>query len=63
MTRAFLLTNLLPAVHDHHHHPLKFRVPIDIIGDAIPDIGGFPYEPGQQAWDGPTLFVKGTRSK
>ncbi|KAI0090360.1 Alpha/Beta hydrolase protein [Irpex rosettiformis] len=63
MTRAFLLTNLLPAVHDHHHHALKFRVPIDIIGEAIPEIGNFPCEPGEQAWEGPTIFIKGTRSK
>lgn len=63
MTRAFLLTNLLPQAHDHHHHPLKFRIPIDIIGNAIADIGGFPYEPGERSWEGPTMFIKGTRSK
>ncbi|KAI0688418.1 alpha/beta-hydrolase [Cytidiella melzeri] len=63
MTRAFLLTNLLPAVHDHPHHALKFRVPLEVIGDAIPDIGSFPFEPGENTWQGPTLFIKGTRSK
>ncbi|EKM57806.1 uncharacterized protein PHACADRAFT_182246 [Phanerochaete carnosa HHB-10118-sp] len=63
MTRAFLLTNLLPQAHDHHHHPLKFRVPIDIIGKAIVEIGDFPYEPTERSWDGPTLFIKGQRSK
>jgi hypothetical protein len=63
MTRAFLLTNLSSQAHDHHHHPLKFKVPIDIIGKAIPSIGDFPYEPGERTWDGPTLFIKGTRSK
>ncbi|GJE85563.1 alpha/beta-hydrolase [Phanerochaete sordida] len=63
MTRAFLLTNLLPQEHDHHHHPLKFRVPLEILGRAIPTIGGFPYELGERTWEGPTLFIKGTRSK
>lgn len=63
MTRAFLLTNLLPSAHDHHHHPLKFRVPLDILGRSIPQLGDFPYEPGECEWDGPTLFIKGTRSK
>lgn len=63
MTRAFLLTNLLPQAHDHHHHPLRFKIPIDLIGNAIPNIGSFPYEPGERTWDGPTLFIKGDKSK
>lgn len=63
MVRAFLLTNLLPAVHDNHNHPVKFRVPIDIIGGAISAIGDFAHAPGEQEWDGPTLFIKGTKSK
>ena len=61
--RAFLLTNLQSSGHETHHHPLKFRVPLDIIGNAIVNIGDFPYEPGDQEWEGPTLFIKGTRSK
>ncbi|KDQ59096.1 hypothetical protein JAAARDRAFT_57066 [Jaapia argillacea MUCL 33604] len=58
MIRAFLLTNL---VSDHHR--MKFRIPIDIIGRSISEIGSFPYEPGEKTWEGPTLFVKGTKSK
>ncbi|KZV72628.1 alpha/beta-hydrolase [Peniophora sp. CONT] len=58
MTRAFLLTNL-----DPHAHPVKFRVPLDIIGPAIKDIGWFPYAPGERVWEGKTLFIKGTKSK
>ncbi|KAH9068398.1 alpha/beta-hydrolase, partial [Lactarius deliciosus] len=58
MTRAFLLTNLDSTVR-----PLKFQVPIDIIGASIPDLGGFPYKPGERTWNGNTLFVKGSKSK
>lgn len=63
MTRAFLLTNLLPAAHEHHHHPVKFRIPLDIIDRAISNIGDFPYETGERQWSGPTLFIKGSKSK
>ena len=58
MTRAFLLTNL-----NTHVHPLKFRVPLDIIGPAIEQMGWFPYAPGERVWEGRTLFVKGSKSK
>ncbi len=60
MTRAFLLTNLLPP---EHNMPLRFRIPLHTIGAAIPELGSFPYEPGEREWDGPTLFIKGTKSK
>ncbi|KAI0076192.1 alpha/beta-hydrolase [Panus rudis PR-1116 ss-1] len=57
--RAFLLTNL----NTHHAHaPLHFKIPVDIIGKAIPEIGSFPYEPGERTWEGKSLFIKGTRS-
>ncbi|KAI0261101.1 alpha/beta-hydrolase [Gloeopeniophorella convolvens] len=58
MTRAFLLTNLDAAAK-----PLKFQVPLDIIGPSIPDLGGFPYKPGERTWGGSTLFIKGAKSK
>ncbi|KAI0314313.1 Alpha/Beta hydrolase protein [Amylostereum chailletii] len=58
MTRAFLLTNL-----DTQAKPLRFRVPLDIIGPAIRDMGWFPYAPGERTWDGKTLFVKGNKSR
>ncbi|KAH9063836.1 alpha/beta-hydrolase [Lactarius vividus] len=58
MTRAFLLTNL-----DSTTRPLKFQVPLDIIGASIPDLGSFPYKPGERTWNGNTLFVKGSKSK
>ncbi|THG95721.1 hypothetical protein EW026_g5973 [Hermanssonia centrifuga] len=43
--------------------PLRFRIPLHTIGAAIPELGSFPYEPGEREWDGPTLFIKGTKSK
>lgn len=57
-TRAFLLTNL-----DSTTRPLKFQVPLDIIGASINDIASFPYKPGERTWHGNTLFVKGAKSK
>ncbi|EGN99307.1 hypothetical protein SERLA73DRAFT_182233, partial [Serpula lacrymans var. lacrymans S7.3] len=57
--RAFLLTNV-----DSHSKPphLKFKVPLDILEEGIPDIGSFPYAPGERIWEGSTLFVKGKKS-
>ena len=43
--------------------PMKFRIPITKIGNAIDGIGDFPYTPGQEKWPGPALFVKGAKSK
>ncbi|KAF5367023.1 hypothetical protein D9758_003869 [Tetrapyrgos nigripes] len=62
-TQAFLLTNLiLPS--DTSEEYARFGIPLDILSDAIPDIGTFPYEPGEiEPWEGRTLFVKGERSK
>lgn len=57
--RAFLLTNLAPH---HGHEPVRFHIPLDIIGKSIPAIGDFPYEPGERTWEGPTLFIKGSKS-
>ncbi|GBE90134.1 Abhydrolase domain-containing protein [Sparassis crispa] len=58
MIRAFLLTNLIES-----HGVMKFRIPLDIIGPNISELGSFPYEPGERQWNGPTLFVKGNQSK
>ncbi|KAI0044287.1 alpha/beta-hydrolase [Auriscalpium vulgare] len=57
MTRAFLLTNI-----DAKLNPLKFQVPLHIIGPAIRDIGWFPHEPQDATWNGKTLFIKGSKS-
>ncbi len=62
MTRAFLLMNLEhPSAH--HPHPLKFRIPIDLLGKSISELGSFPYLPGERTWEGPALFIKGEKSK
>lgn len=62
MTRAFLLMNLEHPTA-HHPHPLKFRIPVDLLGKSIPELGSFPYLPGERTWEGPTLFIKGEKSK
>ncbi|KAG5643276.1 hypothetical protein DXG03_001243 [Asterophora parasitica] len=58
--RQFLLTNLNPITASEPH--AKFRVPLDTLGNAIPEIGWFPYAPGERVWSGPTMFIKGTKS-
>ena len=62
MTRAFLLMNLEHPTAQHQR-PLKFRVPVGLLGHSIPEIGGFPWSPGERTFDGPTLFIKGKKSK
>ncbi|CAE6542776.1 unnamed protein product [Rhizoctonia solani] len=59
-TRAFLLHNLVAPAKGE---PLKFRIPLSAIADAIDGIGEFPYTPGKETWNGATLFVKGAKSK
>lgn len=60
MTRAFLLTNLDTA---SENTALRFKVPLNILSNSLDEIGSFPYRPGERVWDGPTLFIKGNRSK
>ncbi|CAE6473914.1 unnamed protein product [Rhizoctonia solani] len=58
--RAFLLHNLVAPAKGE---PLRFRIPLSAIADAMDGIGEFPYAPGEQTWNGATLFVKGAKSK
>ncbi|KXN87220.1 Abhydrolase domain-containing protein C22H12.03 [Leucoagaricus sp. SymC.cos] len=58
--RAFLLTNLGTATTERPY--VKFRIPINIIQKALPDIGDFSYSPGERVWEGRTLFIKGAES-
>ncbi|THV05638.1 alpha/beta-hydrolase, partial [Dendrothele bispora CBS 962.96] len=64
-TQAFLLTNLIvPSDPSSLQEYAKFGIPLDILSEAVPDIGIFPYEPGEvEPWTGRTLFVKGGKSK
>ena len=62
-TRQFLLTNALTSPGPDAH--IVFRVPLTILSKAIPSIGEFPYDPANSppTWSGPTLFLKGAKSK
>ena|SRR5579871_2566417 len=53
------MTNLLPT------SPLTFRVPIDILGDSLEKLGGFPLECTESfcpQFEKPALFIRGTQS-
>ncbi|KAG6876906.1 hypothetical protein C0993_012162 [Termitomyces sp. T159_Od127] len=61
--RQFLLTNLI-APSRSSNETVKFKIPVDILADAIVDIGSFPYTPdGSHTWQGRTLVVKGAKSE
>ncbi|KAF9028224.1 Alpha/Beta hydrolase protein [Rhodocollybia butyracea] len=60
-TRAFLLSTLITPSLDSKY--ARFRVPLDILRDSIPDIGSFPYDPGEATYEGRTLLVKGGRGR
>ncbi|KAJ7462052.1 Alpha/Beta hydrolase protein [Mycena latifolia] len=55
---AFLLTNLVQQANASH-----FRIPVDLIGDSVHEMGSFPFAPQETQWDGKTLFIKGAQSK
>ncbi|KAL1958325.1 hypothetical protein VTO42DRAFT_4642 [Malbranchea cinnamomea] len=58
--RQFLLTNLIRSQDDNI---LRFRVPLQILGDSLDNMADFPYGMADDIkYDGPALFVKGTRS-
>ncbi|CAK5275165.1 unnamed protein product [Mycena citricolor] len=54
---TFLLTNLVTEPEASH-----FRIPVDLIGNNIGELGSFPYDPEHTHWAGDTLFVKGSKS-
>ncbi|KAG6865003.1 hypothetical protein C0991_005691 [Blastosporella zonata] len=60
--RQFLLTNLdVPS--KQLNGTVKFKIPVNILTDAIADLGSFPYMPdGSHQWQGRTLVVKGAKS-
>ncbi|TIB74110.1 hypothetical protein E3Q23_02779 [Wallemia mellicola] len=58
--RQFLLTN---AEMNKDTGFYKFRIPVEILRDAIPAIGDFPYKAEDEVtFDKPTTFVKGSNS-
>jgi len=67
--RQFLLTNLRSDKDESGKSIMRFRVPLQLLGDAIPSIGDFPYTPPPPVsatspqWTGPTVFIKGAKSK
>ncbi|CAO3568345.1 unnamed protein product [Mortierella alpina] len=57
--RQFLLTNLK---RDAHGDGYSFRVPIETLGDSLEKLGQFDFIPGQDKFEGKTLFIKGNKS-
>ncbi|KAJ3967270.1 alpha/beta-hydrolase [Lentinula raphanica] len=60
-TRAFLLSTLIVPSSDSEY--ARFGVPLDILGDSIPELGSFPYDPGEATYRGRTLLVKGGKGR
>ncbi|GLB44859.1 putative alpha beta-hydrolase [Lyophyllum shimeji] len=59
--RQFLLTNL--KTPSDSSETVKFKIPVDILLEATPAIGSFPFIPGpEHQWHGRTLVVKGAKS-
>lgn len=62
--RQFLLTNL-----ERSGDKMRFRIPVQTMLRSLDEIGRFPYAPGadgaapERQWEGPTLFIKGAKSK
>lgn len=43
---------------------MKFRVPLSVLGASLDAMADFPWsEPGSVKYDGPTMMVRGTKSK
>lgn len=60
-TRQFLLMNMKRGKKDE---PITSKIPLEIIGNAIVKgrIALWPYDCHVNRWNGPALFVRGTRS-
>lgn len=59
--RQFLLGNLFTP---EGQKAKKFRVPLDVLGKALANMGDFPYkDPGRARFEKPALFIRGTTSK
>jgi pimeloyl-ACP methyl ester carboxylesterase len=59
--RQFLLGNL---VREPGEKVQKFRIPLDILGRSLNNLGDFPFkDPNVVRFEKPALFVRGTQSK
>ena len=56
--RQFLLQNLV-----HDDAGLRWRIDLEAIAEALPDLTGFPPTAPGAAYPGPTLFLRGERSE
>ena len=56
--RQFLLQNLV-----HGDAGLRWRIDLEAIAEALPDLTGFPPTAPGAAYRGPTLFLRGERSE
>ena len=60
MVRAFLMTNLATAPNE----PVRFKVPLGILGNSLGELADFPQGPGGRIWkDGQVVAIKGKKSK
>ncbi|KAH8664339.1 Alpha/Beta hydrolase protein [Xylariales sp. PMI_506] len=60
--RQFLLGNLYRP--EGGTSPLKFRVPLSILGKELDNMGDFPFkDPDAARFEKPALFVRGTKSQ
>ena len=55
--RQFLLQNLV-----HGDGGLRWRIDLEAIAEALPDLTGFPSTAQGAVYEGPTLFLRGERS-
>ncbi|GAB7347961.1 hypothetical protein MBLNU459_g5466t1 [Dothideomycetes sp. NU459] len=57
--RQFLLTNLTRGKDGVQ----RFRIPVKYLANALDNMADFPFRnPDEARWEGPTLFVRGTKS-
>lgn len=56
--QQFLLMNMRKVPNEGY----KFRVPLDIIGKGLDNMGDFPFKSEEARYNGPTLFIRGTQS-
>lgn len=51
-------------IRSEEDNTLKFRVPLSVIGGSLDHMADFPFKESDSLhYDGPTLFVRGTKSK